>query len=177
MLTDREKTWKTAYKAMGSLLANWKNNSPDLCRRLPTRIFYEAVGSTKTGYISKGAIDNPKSVTHDHFAMPQWIGRFIMDNGDVYLTDFDKFKEIAYFASQTIKVTKEENKRLSLQTSEISKIDGKTVYIETSINNKYRDANILLWDDKEGYLTEFPIEIPDEILEYEYQFLSAGELQ
>jgi hypothetical protein len=173
MLTDREKTWYSAFKAMGSLLTAWKENAEWLDRRFPTRMFYEAVGKTVTGYVSKAALDNPKSTTHDHFAIPQWIGRFIMDNGDVYLNDFDKFKEIASFAAQTIKVTKEENKKLSLQTSEISKIDGVEVFIQTSITDKYNEAGILLWDDKKGYLTEFPITIPQEILDYEAQFLKG----
>ena len=93
MLTDREKTWKTAFKVMFALLEDWKNNDPDLCRRLPTRIFYEAVGNAKTGYTSKAAADNLSESTDDHFAMPQWLGRFVMDNGDVYLTDFQKFKK------------------------------------------------------------------------------------
>ena len=30
MLTDREKTWKTAFKVMFALLEDWKNNDPDL---------------------------------------------------------------------------------------------------------------------------------------------------
>lgn len=171
MLTNREKTWYTAFVAMKALLDAWKENAEWLDRRLPTRIFYEAVGNTITGYVSKGALDNPQSTTQDHFAMPQWIGRFLMDEGDVYLNDFDKFKEIASFASQTIKVTKTENKQLSLQTSEISKIDGVEIFIETSIQDKYEQAGIMLFHKKYGYLDDFPLDIPSEILEYEAQFL------
>jgi hypothetical protein len=37
----------------------------------------------------------------------------------------------------------------------------------------YNEAGILLWDDKKGYLTEFPITIPQEILDYEAQFLKG----
>lgn len=171
MLTNREKTWKSAFIAMSSLLESWKNNDPDLCRRLPTRIFYEAVGNTKTGYKSQNATNNPSMTTDDHFAMPQWIGRFIMDNGDVYLSDFEKFKKICIFASQTIKVTKEENKKLSLQTPIIKEIDGINTFIEISMKDKYHKAGILLWCDKDGYVDEFPIDIPQEILDYEEQFL------
>jgi|TARA_B110000285_G_C15079234_1_gene592509 hypothetical protein len=173
MLTDREKTWKTAFKVMFALLEDWKNNDPDLCRRLPTRIFYEAVGNAKTGYTSKAAADNLSESTDDHFAMPQWLGRFVMDNGDVYLTDFQKFKEICIFAAQTIRVTKAENKKLSLQTSTIAEIDGINTFIETSVKDKYDEAGIVLWSNKEGYLDEFPLDIPEEILEYESQFLRS----
>jgi hypothetical protein len=109
--------------------------------------------------------------TDDHFAVPQWIGRFIMDNGDVYLSDFEKFKKIYIFASQTIKVTKEENIKLSSQTSIIAEIDGIKTFIEISIKDKYHKAGILLWSDKEGYVDKFPIDIPQEILDYEEQFL------
>ena len=171
MLTDREKTWKTAFKAMFALLEDWKNNETEFCRRTPTRIFYDAVGKTKTGNKSKKATRKSAETTDDHFAIPQWIGRFIMDNGDIYLTDFEKFKEICIFAAQTIKVTKKENKMLSLQTSTIAEIDGINTFIETSIKDKYSKAGILLWSDKEGYLDEFPIEIPQEILDYEKPYL------
>ena len=171
MLTDREKVWYTAYVAMRALLDAWKEDADWLDRRLPTRIFYEAVGATKTGYVSKAARRYPSETTDDHFAMPQWIGRFIMDNGEVYLTDFEKFKEICIFAAQTIRVTKAENKKLSLQTSTIAEIDGINTFIETSVKDKYDEAGILLWSDKEGYLDEFPLDIPKEILEYESLYL------
>jgi hypothetical protein len=171
-MTKRETTWYTAFKAMGSLLDGWKENAEWLDRRLPTRIFYEAVGNTTTPYVSKKALNSkPSNCTWDHFAMPQWIGRMIMDEGDIYLQDFEKFKEIASFASQTIKVTKEENKRLSLQTSEIAKIDGVNIFIETSIKDKYAQAGILLWTDSDGYIEGFPLDIPQEILDYEKQFV------
>jgi hypothetical protein len=173
MWSSRDKTLWSAFVSMGSLYEGWVNGDERACRRLPTRIFYEAVGKTITGYKSRKATqaNSQKNNTDDHFAMPQWIGRFIMDNGHIYLKDFDRFKEIAVFAAQTIRVTKKENRILSLQTSEISAIDGVNVFIETSVRDKYKKAGIMLWDKKEGWIDDFPIIIPEEILIYERQFL------
>ena len=102
-----------------------------------------------------------------------------MDEGDIYLKDFAKFREITEFASQTIKVTKKENTELAKQSSVISEIDGKNVFIETPLQDKYAEAEIFpLYHKKNGigYVYEFPIDFPPELLEYERKFLREERL-
>jgi len=174
MMTTEEKRLNTAFLIMGSMLEKWKNNDPSIDRRYITRCYYEAVGKKSTGWVSKKAMEPNAKTTHDHFATPQWIGRFIMDEGDIYLKDFEKFKEITEFASQTIKVTKKENTELAKQSSVISEIDGKNVFIETSLQDKYEEAKIFpLYHKKSGigFVFDFPIDFPPGLLEYEKKFL------
>lgn len=173
VMTNREKIIKTTFDNMNSMLPKYKKNS-DYDKSSVHRLYYESIqrhGHIFTRYVSKNAMKKSTNTTYDHFTIPQWIGRFIMDNDDVYLSDFEKFKDIFKFSLQTIKVTKEENRKLSSQTPVIKKIDGINTFIEISIKDKYHKAGILLWGDKEGYVDEFPIPIPQEILDYEEQFL------
>ena len=171
-MTNREKIIKTTFDNMKLMLS--KYNSDNYDKRSVHRLYYESIqrhGHIFTNYVSKNAMKKSTNTTYDHFSIPQWIGRFIMDNSDVYLSDFEKFKDIFKFSLQTIKVTKEENKKLSSQTPVIKEIDGIKTFIEISIKDKYNKAGILLWCDKDGYVDEFPIDIPQEILDYEEQFL------
>ena len=173
-MTTEEKRLNTAFLIMGSMLEKWKSNDPSIDRRYITRCYYEVVGKKSTGWVSREARKDNAKTTDDHFATPQWIGRFIMDEGDIYLKDFAKFREITEFASQTIKVTKRENTELAKQSSVISEIDGKNVFIETSLQDKYQEAKIFpLYHKKNGigYVYEFPIDFPPELLEYERKFL------
>lgn len=176
MMTKRDRTFYTAFCSMRGLYEDWKDDSQMICRRTITRFFYEAVANISTGYVSVAA-KNAKSNerTQDHFAGPQWIGRFIMDNGHIYLEDFTKFKKIAEFASQTITVTKKENTILRDQTSVISDIDGVSVFIETPMLEKYKEAGIVLthkeFEKQPAHKWDFPLEVPQELLDYESKFL------
>jgi hypothetical protein len=155
------------------MLPKYKKN-PDYDKSSVHRLYYDSIQRHRhrfTGYVSKNAMKKNANTTYDHFSMPQWIARLILDNDDVYLSDFEKFNDIFKFSLQTIKVTKEENKKLSSQTPVIKKIDGIKTFIEISIKDKYDKAGIMLWSDKEGYVDKFPIPIPQEILDYEEQFL------
>lgn len=173
-MTNREKIIQTTYEHMNLILPIYKENPDWYDKRSVHRLYYDSIlrhGHRFTGYVSKNAMKKSTNTTYDHFPIPQWIGRFIMDNGDVYLSDFEKFKDMFKFSLQTIKVTKEENRKLSLQTPIITNIDGINTFIEISIKDKYDKADIMLWCDKDGYVDEFPIPIPQEILDYEEQFL------
>ena len=58
--------------------------------RIITRQYYEGVFSCNygdTGLISEDALNNSSERADDHCFSPQFVGRFIMDNADVYLTD------------------------------------------------------------------------------------------
>ena len=80
---------KATFNALKSNLELWDPNDPDVVRII-TRQYYEGVFSCQygdTGLISEEALNNPSERTDDHCFSPQFVGRFVMDNADVYLTD------------------------------------------------------------------------------------------
>ena len=170
--------WRKAWETPGVL--------GDDERRIVTRLFYDTIGVTATGYESleyKKLRDSGQMkkggrslVTKDHYMTPQWIARMIMDLADIYLEDFDKFIWLVEQASQTIWVTVKENDELRGQSGVISKYDGINHFIEVSVKDKYAKAGIILdhkeFDKRPKRLKEFPEHlIPQEVLDYERQFL------
>lgn len=173
-LTIREEVWYEQFDLMQHKLERWKNGliSKSGMRHI-CRCFYESIGKTKTGWESQQALLKDSKTTDDHAFIPQFIGRMIMDMGDVYLTDFNKYKELCEFACQTIKVTKSENNLLSKQTPTIMDLGDGYTFLECSIQDKYDELGITLWNKELGTfaMDGFPITVPQEILDYEAQFL------
>jgi len=171
------KNWRayclTAFGALQSSIENWGN--PDFFRPI-TRSFYEQVfssGYEHSGLISEKALNNPKQRTDDHCLSPQFICRMIMDNPDIYLSDYDIFENLFFLAKTTNKVTKSENKQLSKLTSN-NTIDYK-VYVPTNL--KYQHLGIKLYR-KTGAQWKTAVECedniipaPSDLLEYEKRFL------
>ena len=171
------KNWKAycqvAFNALNSNIDHW--GDPDFFRPI-TRTFYEQVfrsGYNHTKLISEEAMNNPNQRTHDHCLSPQFICRMIMDNPDVYLSDYVIFENLFHLARMTICVTKDENKRLSLLT-ENDGIDYR-VYVPTNL--KYQHLGIKLyqktgasWKNAVRYYDNV-IPAPSDLLEYEKNFL------
>ena len=171
------KNWKKYCKvAYNSLRANvelW--GDPDYFRPI-TRTFYESVfssGYDHNGFISEDALINPEQRTQDHCLSPQFIGRMIMDNAEIYLNDYTLFENLFWIARTTIVVTKEENKKLSMLTDNRG-IDYK-VYVPT--DQKYKHLGIKLYHRKgREWKTSVPFEsniipTPTDLLSYEQNFL------
>ena len=171
------KNWKKYCKvAYNSLRANvelW--GDPDYFRPI-TRTFYESVfssGYDHNGFISEDALINPEQRTQDHCLSPQFIGRMIMDNAEIYLNDYTLFENLFWIARTTIVVTKEENKKLSMLTDNRG-IDYK-VYVPT--DQKYKHLGIKLYQRKgREWKTSVPfdnniIPTPTDLLSYEQNFL------
>ena len=89
------KDWKayceSSFNSLKANLHNW--GKPEFYRPI-TRIYYINVFDSGlcnfTGLISENALQNKLNrikVVHDHCLSPQFIGRMILDNSDVYLTD------------------------------------------------------------------------------------------
>lgn len=177
------KDWKvyceTTYNSLRCNVHNW--GRPEFARPI-TRIYYIGVFDcgmpNPTGLISENALKNKsvkKKVVHDHCLSPQFIGRMILDNPDVYLTDFDRFKSIFWQSCQTIVVTQEENDALAALTSN----DGVTYQVQVPTHLKYHYLGIKLNkrpDNSNRWNNATPIEsnileVPEELINYEKRFL------
>lgn len=168
---------KATFKALKSNLEDWDANDPDVVRII-TRQYYEGVFSCNygdTGLISEDALNNSSERTDDHCFSPQFVGRFIMDNADVYLTDYDKFKEVFIASCTKIKVTKSENRKLQ-QLTENKR--GKQYKVFVPTDKKYdhlgirlykRPENKTRWSDAQ--LTNEKITFLPDLLEYEKKFI------
>tara|TARA_B100002019_G_scaffold276707_1_gene275767 strand:+ start:53 stop:586 length:534 start_codon:yes stop_codon:yes gene_type:complete len=165
---------RVAFNALNSNIDCW--GDPDFFRPI-TRIFYEQVfssGYNRTGLISEDAKDNSKQRTHDHCLSPQFICRMIMDNSDIYLSDYDIFESLFHLARTTICVTKDENTQLSLLTEN----DGINYRVYVPTNLKYQHLGIKLykkfgasWKNAVKYDENVGDLVPQDLLKYEKKFL------
>ena len=165
-----------AFHAMKGASPLWKNADSDTKISM-TRLLYDQVFSSgnpyKTGYISSSALDarrEKKKTCNDHCLSPQFVARMIYDNPDVWLTDFEKFKNLFFLCCQTIVVTSKENTELSNLTSNKN---GK-LEIKVATHLKYEHCNITLFHPKKGLVKNPFLDIlPDELIEYEKQYLTS----
>ena len=184
-----EKTLREVHKFWSCRIKEWENQDkvPLNDPRLWTRLFYESMQKvtdsgwrteTAQNYIEKKKKDaNGKPlVTKDHFMMPQLYGQFLLDHWYLVKKE-DDFIEWSLKGTQIIKTTKEENTALSQQSPKGSGFFGlKTgeTFLKYSIKDKYKVLGLRLFNDKDGTFNlggEFPIDIPQEYLDYEKQFL------
>ena len=88
-----------AYHAMRGASPLWEYSDSDTKISM-TRLFYDQIFSSgnpyKTGYISSSALNakrERKKTCNEHCLSPQFVARMIYDNPDVWLSDFEKFKD------------------------------------------------------------------------------------
>ena len=172
------KDWKvyclTAFNALRANAELWQD--PAYFRPI-TRIYYDLVfcsGYNRTGLISEAALNNTKERTDDHCLSPQFIARMIMDNPDLYLSDYTVFENLFNLARTTVCVTKSENKQLSLLTDN----DGVDYKVYVPTNKKYGHLGIKLyekvghqWKDVVEYEGDIGDIAPIDLLTYEEKFL------
>jgi len=171
------------FVTMKANIERWfaKRNNKDRVRSI-THGFYNTVHSLSipSGLISVKAVNKKKqepewALCKDHCYSPQFIGRMIMDNSDKYLNDYDIYRQLFIMACTTIIVTPEENRSLSFLTS--NRDNDFKIYSHT--DKKYQHLNIQLLEKAEGtrwYMKDMKpasnyIETPEELIEYETQFL------
>tara|TARA_Y100000287_G_scaffold159704_1_gene138247 strand:- start:209 stop:511 length:303 start_codon:yes stop_codon:yes gene_type:complete len=99
----------------------------------------------------------------------------IMDNSDIYLSDYDIFENLFHLARTTICVTKDENKQLSLLTEN----DGINYRVYVPTNLKYQHLGIKLykkfgasWKNAVKYDGNVGDLVPQDLLKYEKKFLA-----
>jgi len=176
---SKKKEWEAYCEtAFNSLVANAKNWGKEGHYRPITRQFYMSVfdcaGVNHTGLISESALHDKSQRTNDHCLSPQFIGRMVMDNQEKFLTDYEAFKNLFWLACSTITVTKKENKLLS----QLTENNGYTYKVHVPTNLKYNHLGIKLlskvglkWDQSIPLKSNI-INVPEELLEYETQFLT-----
>jgi hypothetical protein len=178
VIKKHKKNWEayceTAYNNMKSNIHNW--GKTDYFRPI-TRTFYinvfDCAKINHLGLISENALNNPLERTDDHCLSPQFIGRMIADNPDIYLEDYEKFKNMFWLGCSTITVTKKENTALSLLTDN-NGYDYK-VYVPTNLKYNHLDIKLYKrygtkWKDS-APLESNIIDTPIELLDYEKLFL------
>lgn len=165
------------------VLKMWRTNRKDHdVVRAITRPFYELVHSFSipSGFITEQALLNKRNdiqtvICKDHCYSPQFVYQMLMDNHEQYADDYDKYREMFKRLCTTIEVLPDENRMLSLLTSNRN---GKyTVHVPT--DRKYQHLGIQLVKRNRGRgWYKLPIErvsnyieTPAELLEYESHFL------
>ncbi len=180
-----KKDWKkyanVCFKMLRAVTDDWDTGDHDTQRTI-TRTYYVSVFDTgnwnNTGLISEYAIGlKSTQYTHDHCLRPQLIGRMIMDNHEKYLSDYETFEKLFFLSCMVVRVTKAENKQLSLQT-ENKKGEYK---IFTPTNLLYKALGIELYKkiQKKQYLHvgfDIPLNCSEEDME-EYQELFEDVLE
>ena len=177
-----EEYCQTIFNSLGANVHNW--GKPEYTRPL-TRLFYVGVfdcgNPYPTGLISENALNNKSNnqkTVLDHYLSPQFIGRMILDNQEIYLKNYSKFRELFIKCTQTIIVTQKENFDLSNLTS--NKKDDFSIKIPTNLKYNHlgiklykRDTNIKGWDKKDFTILETNLlnDVPVELLDYEKDFL------
>ena len=154
-MTKQQKDWNVycekTFNNLRSNAHNW-NKTDEWCRAI-TRDFYLGVfdsgNPNASGLISESAfvnkINGVKTV-HDHCYSPQFIGRMVMDNQDMYLNDLETFRKIFFYSCRTIIVTQKENEELSYLTTNDD--EGFRVFAPTHL--KYKHLGIDLYQRPKG---------------------------
>lgn len=178
------KDW-TIYceKTFNNLRANAHNwgKSKEWDRAI-TRDFYLGVFDSGnpnfSGLISESALNNKlnkKKTTNDHCYSPQQVGRQVMDQQDIFLENYTKFKNLFFYCTRQIVVTQKENDELSYLTQNDE--NGFRLLCPTHL--KYKQLGIKLYQRPEGKVrwnSAMPvdcniIEVLPEHTEYEKKFL------
>ncbi len=175
---------KKCFNNLNANLHEW-GNGDHVWDRSITRDYYQPVfdcgNPFPTNLISKDALAawyNREETCTDHCFSPQFMGRYVMDNAEPYLKDYEgKFKPLFRIALTTIQVTARENTLLRTLTKHRNGI----FKIKEPSHMKYNHLGIQLYkkEDKEGWDKARPtsnilnelIHLPEEFIEYEKKFL------
>ena len=161
-----------SYKAMKGVFPLWKDASSHTIRGM-TRLLYDPVfccgAVNQTGLTSVSALMEKTKPTLDHCLSPQFVARMVYDNPDVWLTDFEKFKELFHACCQTILITSKQNYALSNLTKNLN---GE-FFVEVATHEKYKHLNIKLFHEQEGYVEDVFYDklVPIELTKYELKYI------
>jgi hypothetical protein len=183
------RVWKTMKFSMEDELE--QNNFSEIQKfnySWIARLGYTLMNNTNfTGYISKNYLNSKtkNKKTNDHALKPEFCFKAMLHpqnfntyfGGDYSIDNkcFKKFYDTLPILNQTIKVTKEENKKLSEQSKSYYR-GGKYTPIRVS----YIDANITLFKEGIGYCNKkdtLPITIPKYVEDYEKIIMEREEVK
>ena len=111
-----------------------------------------------------------KRATKDHILSPQFVARMIYDQPEIWLSDYEKFKNLFFISCQTIQITRTENDTLKNFTSN----NNNNFVILVPTLQKYEEAGIRLYDqNRVAFVNNSIFEelVPDELTNYEKQYL------
>ena len=162
-----------ALTAFNSLKANkyrWNNMLISDTERSISRIFYDQVFSTgpdKSGFstVLKGDWRSQK-MCDDHYMSPQSVTKFIMDQADILLEDYDYFLDCFLMCRKTHYVTKQQNDKLARLT--------KNIAVLTRDRYKHMGWN-LYKDGNPNYVMETPeLQVPSYFTDWEKGYQING---
>ena len=171
---------ETAFDAMeaASKKGRWVNAQPSAKKISLTRLFYDQIHScgypNQLPYISVEAMRLPKNKrpTKDHILSPQFVARMIYDQPEIWLSDYEKFKQLFFICCQTIQITRTENDVLKNFTSN----NNNNFVILVPTLQKYEEAGIRLYDQTRTTFIKnsiFEELVPIELTNYEKQYLTT----
>ena len=161
----------------------WKEESDnkDVARAI-TRPWYDLVHScsTPTGLITQGAYDMKMRKglpTKDHCFRPQFVYRFMLDTRGRF-EDYEVFRKWFIMCTSTILVTGKENDNLSLGGTNnrgdeyeiVASTDWQYIFAGLEL---YEYSNETRWNKKTLTPVSNLIEAPQDLLDYERQFIKA----
>ena len=166
---NQEKTCHTCYVMMKSVLPYWGDSK--IKQRSLWRLFYNNISSVPSGYVSTKIIDidsGTKKMTGDrevqeHWSTPEMVGKFIFDNADVYLNDYEKFRQLYMACSTTIRTLHSENQTLRQQK-------------DVPVLDKYNKAGIDLFGESRVVWHDEPFPLghllPQEVIDYDRRLIN-----
>ena len=153
MTINKEEQLRWEFDNMTNMLPLWATWKIEQQKYNAHKIYVAVYRSWKIpldgGYTSLNAClsKNPKSeCTDDHVFSGQLVVQFLMDHPHLWRGNFEKFLELMKWGASTIKVTKNENARLSHKTYKVPTVE------------KYSFLNIALVKDGFGPMDKFPVE-------------------
>ena len=161
---NQEQTCHTCFIMMKSVLPYWGDKS--IKQRSLWRLFYNNISSVPSGYVSTKLIDIDSGmrklggdrIVQEHWSTPEMVGKFIFDNADVYLNDYEKFRQLYIACSTTIKTLHSENQTLRQQN-------------DVPVLDKYNKAGIDLFGESRVVMHDEPFPLghllPEEVIQYD----------
>ena len=101
---------------------------------------------------------------------PQFVARMIYDQPEIWLSEYEKFKQLFFICCQTIQITRTENDVLKNFTSN----NNNNFVILVPTLRKYEEAGIRLYDQTQTRFVQnniFEELVPEELTDYEKQYL------
>ena len=146
--------------------ASLYSTSAEFDGKVYERLYYDTIASIPSNWVSKNYLntdDKKKYTTKDHMMKPQFGGKFLMDNPDIWLGSFEKFLEWAMIFSMVISVTKKEN----------TKLRDETKYLP--LEETYASLGIKLFEENGAGYNATPYDpfkaLPEIFKEYHKEFL------
>ena len=173
MSKKRKNPAEYALTAFNSLKANqyrWNKMLISDAERSISRLFYDQVfssGADRSGFSTVLKNDwKLQPMTDDHYMSPQSVTKFIMDQSNIMLEDYDYFEDCFMMCRKTHWVMKSQNEELKYLTKKTSILT----------RDRYKHLGLNLYKDgKPNYVMEKPeLEVPTYFTDWERGYQING---